>query len=82
MTAPRHSAEHTELMQLLARATEKSETIAYSVLVTVGVDGRPMVGTDLDSPEAVVEVLAQVVGAYSEIEQVTSVDIPKANRDN
>lgn len=48
--APAHAAEHDQLMQLLAKVTDRSQLIGAVILITIGCDGRPCVGSDLGFP--------------------------------
>lgn len=77
--APAHAAEHNDLMQLVAKVTDQSELIACVILVTVGADGRPMIGSDLETPEAVLNVLAQVMDAHQYKAVVSKIDVLKGN---
>lgn len=77
--APIHAEEHTQLMQLVAKVTDKSRLIQAVIIITVGADGRPMVGSDLGDPGLVFGVLQQVMMAHDQIATVTNVDVPKDN---
>lgn len=77
--APIHAEEHTQLMQLIAKVTDKSEKIMAVIVITVGADGRPMVGSDLGGPGFVFGVLQQVMAAHDQIATITNIDVPKDN---
>lgn len=77
--APAHAAEHDQLMQLLAKATRNSELIAAIVLITIGVDGRPCVGSDMDSPAMIHKALREIGEAEDQIADVSQVRVPKDN---
>ncbi len=77
--APAHAAEHEQLLQLLAKATRTSTLIGGIVLITVGVDGRPCVGGDLDTPEQILSVIRQLAAAENLIDTVAEVNIPEDN---
>lgn len=77
--APIHADEHEQLMQLIAKVTDKSEKIMAIILITVGTDGRPMIGSDLGDPGPVFAVLAQVTAAHGHIDNIVKVAVPKDN---
>lgn len=76
MTAPPHAKEHHELLQLLAKATEKSDLVGHVILITLGFDGRPCVGSSIPNPGAVLEILTQLGAASDALETVTEIDMP------
>lgn len=76
---PVHAAEHDELLRLLAKATERSTTVHGVILITIGTDGRPCLGSDLGDPKVIHQVLRQIGGAEDKIANVAEVDIPHSN---
>lgn len=79
MTIPAHATEHNELLQLLGKATDKSQLIGAVVLITVGIDGRPMVGSNLGHEDEVYYLLRRLVAAEDQIAAVDKVDVPRDN---
>lgn len=79
MTAPAHSDEHNGLMQIIGKLVNQSELIDIAILVTVGTDGRPAVGGNLDNPAQITEVLRQIVAAEDQVATITQVDLPRDN---
>lgn len=80
MTTPAHADEHESLIQLLAKSTSVDHSkVAGFVLITVGEDGRPMVGSDLDSPEIAFGVMYQLLVNAGLVENVHEVEIPEGN---
>lgn len=77
--APAHSAEHDQLMQLVAKITDKSKLIEGTILITIGVDGRPCIGGNFVSPAIAMEILRQLAAAENQIANVSRVDLPKDN---
>lgn len=78
-SAPAHAAEHDQLMQLLAKVTDRSELIGAVILITIGCDGRPCVGSDLDSPATIHKVLREIAAAEDQIADVSEVKMPRDN---
>lgn len=76
MTAPPHAKEHHELLQLLAKATENSKLVDHVVLITIGFDSRPCVGSSIPNPGTVLEILTQLGAATDALETVTEIDMP------
>lgn len=76
---PIHAAEHDQLMQLLAKVTDRSQLIGAVILITIGHDGRPCVGSDLDSPETIHKVLREIAEAEDQIADVSEVGTPRDN---
>lgn len=79
MTAPPHAKEHDELMVFLAKLVEKSDLIDGAILITVGKDGRPCIGGNIESPAHMLEILRQLVEAEDLIEAVKDVPVPRDN---
>lgn len=77
--APAHAAEHDALMQLLAKVTDRSQLIGAVILVTIGHDGRPCVGSDLDSPATIHKVLREIGEAEGLVADVSEVKVPRDN---
>lgn len=77
--APAHVAEHDQLMQLVAKVLSQSELIGAMILVTIGTDGRPCVGSDLDSPATIHRVLREIAAAEDQIADISEVKVPKDN---
>lgn len=76
MTRPPHADEHDALMVMLAKQVEVSKLIRGAILITVGVDGRPCVGANLDNPAIVMRLLRGLGEAEQHIEGVAQVDVP------
>lgn len=76
--APAHAAEHNILMQVVAKIVNQSVLIDMVVLITVGVDGRPSVGGNLE-PAQVVELLRQLIAAEDQIANVSQIKVPRDN---
>lgn len=76
MTKPAHADEHDALMVMLAKQVETSRLIAGAILITVGVDGRPCVGANMDDPAAIMRILRELGAAEQHVEHVTEVDVP------
>lgn len=77
--APAHAAEHNTLMQLIAKIVNQSALIDTVILITVGVDGRPSIGGNVDHPGQIMEILQQLAAAEEDVEGVRRVDLPKDN---
>lgn len=77
--APAHATEHDQLMQLLAKVTCNSELIAAVVLITIGHDGRPCVGSDMDSPAMIHKALREIGAAEDQVADVSQVKVPRDN---
>lgn len=77
--APAHAAEHNQLMQLIAKVTDRSELIGAAILITIGHDGRPCVGSDLDSPATIHKVLREIAAAEDQVVNVSEIKILKDN---
>lgn len=74
---PAHAEEHHTLMQLVAQVVEQSKLINGMILVTIGVDGRPCVGANIEDP-AVISALLRQLGEAS-IAGVRSIGRPTSN---
>lgn len=79
MTAPPHAKEHHELLQLVGKLVQDSKLIDGMILITVGYDGRPCVGGNVESPEHIMELLRALGEAGSAVAGSSRVDIPKDN---
>lgn len=77
--APAHAAEHDQLMQLVAKVTEKSELIEGIVLITVGKDGRPCLGGNFSTPAIAMTILRQLAAAEDQVADVSIVKLPRDN---
>lgn len=77
--APTHVAEHEALMQLVAKVTGRSELIAAVVLITIGHDGRPCVGSNIDSPAMMHKALREIGEAEDQIVSMFQVRVPRDN---
>lgn len=77
--APAHAAEHDQLMQLVAKVTDKSKLIEGIILITVGKDGRPCIGGNFVSPTVAMGILRQLAAAENQIADVSQIDMPKDN---
>lgn len=76
MTAPPHTKEHHELLQLLAKAIENSKLVDHVILITIGFDSRPCVGSSIPNPGAVLEILSHLGAATNALENITEIDMP------
>lgn len=76
--APVHYKEHEELVQLIAKITGQSGPVQDFVIVTIGTDNRPMIGSSLPQ-EVTMAVLAHLTMSQGDIASVTKVAVPKDN---
>ncbi len=79
MSKPTHYRQHDELMQLVVKAAKSSDLISAVIVVTVGRDGRPAVGSNIESPALISDILRQLGEAEDSIEGVVEVAVPKDN---
>lgn len=78
--APSHRQEHDELMQLIAKVAGSSQLIDAMVLITIGRDGRPCLGSDVEDPRVVLSILQQLVDAgTTNLVHVRKIEVPKDN---
>jgi hypothetical protein len=79
MSVPAHAKEHNDLMVLLAKQIETSKFIEGAILITIGKDGRPCVGSNITSVPYVMELMRALGGAEDQIDSVVKVSIPGTN---
>ena len=70
----RHAPEHEELMQLVVRLFENFELIEDVVVVTLGFDGRVIVGSSMNEPSETHRLLREVGAWEDKIEFVEPVE--------
>lgn len=76
---PAHAKEHDDLITLVAKITDSSKLIAGCIVVTIGVDGRPVVGGNLGTTAQIMNVLRQLAAAEDQIADVYKIDTPRNN---
>lgn len=79
MSAPAHAKEHDNLTVLLAKSIEFSKLIDGVILITIGKDGRPCVGGNVDNPATMLRILRELAAAESLVEDVSKVLVPRNN---
>lgn len=76
---PAHAEEHHDLMQLVAKVIKHSALIEGMVLITIGVDGRPCVGANIEDPAVISAILRELGNAEHTIEGVRRIGRPVSN---
>ena len=77
--APAHVAGHEDLLRIVMKVTDNSHLIACTIVITIGTDGRPCVGGNIDHPEQLLDILRQLADAENMIGDASKVDMPKDN---
>ncbi len=79
MSRPAHADQHDELIEILAKMVEKCKLIEYVVMVTIGFDGRPVVGGNLDDSSQISDLFRQLVAAEDKISESYKIAISSDN---
>lgn len=77
MSQPPHFDEHNELMQALSLIADGQTLTRHYIIITIGLDGRPLVGTTIEDVGALHRTLAQLSAFEEHVEEVTELEEPR-----